>query len=64
MAKNDKRTGITEEDIKAYEDLNKELGKKGLPENTVRGPERHLNRPHGKEWHGHVGPVDHIPVIK
>jgi Pretoxin HINT domain len=27
---------------------------------VCRGPERHPNRPHGKNWHGHIGPIDHI----
>ena len=33
-----------------------------FPEDKVRGPERHPDRKHGKNWHGHVGPVNHIPV--
>jgi hypothetical protein len=64
MAKKDKRDGISSDDMQAYKDLNQELGDEGFLENQVRGPERHPNRPHGKEWHGHVGPVDHIPVNK
>ena len=63
MAKQDKRKGITEDDMEAYKDLNKELGKKGFTdEDAVRGPEEHPNRPFGKNKHGHVGPVDHIPI--
>jgi RHS repeat-associated protein len=61
MAKGDKRTGITPDDMQAYKDLNKELPDP-FPPNQVRGPEVHPNRPHGKEPHGHVGPVDHIPI--
>jgi hypothetical protein len=56
MANRDKRTGITRGDAQAYKDLGKETG---VP---VRGPEVHPTRPHGKEPHIHVGPVDHIPV--
>ena len=61
MAKADKRKGITPGDMKAYKDLNKELPDP-FPSNKVRGPEMHPNRPHGKKPHGHVGPVDHIPI--
>jgi hypothetical protein len=56
MAKKDKKTGITQGDAQTYKDLGKEAG---VP---VRGPEAHPNRPHGKNPHIHVGPVDHIPV--
>ncbi|MEM6290963.1 MAG: RHS repeat-associated core domain-containing protein [Myxococcota bacterium] len=61
MAKKDKKTGITPDDMKAYKDLNLELPDP-FPSNKVRGPEAHPNRPHGKQPHGHVGPVDHIPI--
>lgn len=61
MAKQDKKTGMTSGDMQAYKDLNKEL-KDPFPTNKVRGPEVHPKRPHGKEPHGHVGPVDHIPI--
>jgi hypothetical protein len=61
MAKKDKKTGMTADDMQAYKDLNKELPDP-FPANKVRGPEAHPNRPHGKEPHGHVGPVDHIPI--
>ena len=61
MAKRDKRTGITADDMQAYKDLNKELPDP-FPVRKVRGPEAHPSRPHGKEPHGHVGPVDHIPI--
>lgn len=47
--------------MEAYKALNKELPDP-FPENKVRGPEEHPNRPYGKEPHGHVGPVDHIPI--
>lgn len=56
MAKRDKRSGVTPGDAQAYKELGKEVG---VP---IRGPEVHPNRPHGKEPHIHVGPVDHIPV--
>lgn len=62
MAKGDKVKGISEEDMDAYKDLNRELGDKGFPENRVRGPETHPGRTHGGKPHGHVGPVNHIPI--
>jgi RHS repeat-associated protein len=61
MANQDKRTGMTADDMQAYKDLNRELPDP-FPRNRVRGPEAHPNRLHGKEPHGHVGPVKHIPV--
>jgi len=61
MAKKDKKTGMTSDDMRAYKDLNKDLSDP-FPTNKVRGPEVHSNRPHGKQPHGHVGPVDHIPI--
>ncbi|EMO30173.1 hypothetical protein LEP1GSC170_0361, partial [Leptospira interrogans serovar Bataviae str. HAI135] len=48
------------DDMKAYKDLNKELSDP-FPTNKVRGPEKHEGRNY-KGLHGHVGPVDHIPV--
>ncbi|MFQ3867074.1 RHS repeat-associated core domain-containing protein, partial [Leptospira kirschneri] len=60
MAKKDKEKGITKDDMKAYKDLNKELSDPS-PTNKVRGPEKHEGRNY-KGLHGHVGPVDHIPV--
>jgi hypothetical protein len=61
MAKRDKKSGgISADDMQAYKDLNKELPD-AFPNNQVRGPERHPDRKY-KEWHGHVGPVDHIPI--
>ena len=62
MAKNDKKSGgITRNDMQAYKDLNKELSDP-FPTKKVRGPESHPNRKHGKELHGHVGPINHIPI--
>jgi uncharacterized protein RhaS with RHS repeats len=61
MAKQDKRTGISAEDMQAYKDLNRDLPDP-FPSNKVRGPEVHPGRPHGSEPHGHVGPVNHIPI--
>jgi RHS repeat-associated protein len=64
MAKSDKRTGISAADMQAYKDLNKGLPDP-FPENMVRGPEVHPSRGlHAQEPHGHVGPVNHIPVNK
>ena len=68
MAKADKSAGgMTAEDMGAYKDLNKELPDP-FPSNQVRGPEVHpLRTPQSKPGvgqtpHGHVGPVDHIPI--
>jgi 3'-phosphoadenosine 5'-phosphosulfate (PAPS) 3'-phosphatase len=63
MAKGDKRTGITKGDMQAYKDLNKELSDP-FPDEQVHGPETHPKRPspQAQQEHGHVGPVDHIPV--
>ena len=61
MAKADKKQGIIPGDMEAYKELNA-----GLPDpfasDKVRGPEMHPGRPQGKNPHGHVGPVNHIPV--
>lgn len=68
MAETDKKLGgITPEDMQAYKDLNKGLPDP-FPANLVRGPEVHpLRTPQstpgvGQKPHGHVGPVDHIPI--
>ncbi len=62
MAKDAKRTGITPDDMEAFKQLNKELPDP-FPSNKVRGPEAHPKRgPHARKPHGHVGPVDYIPI--
>lgn len=62
MAKRDKAAGgITSDDMEAYKELNKGLPDP-FPETRVRGPETHPTRPHGSSPHGHVGPVEHIPI--
>ena len=63
MAKQDKRTGITESDMQAYRELNEELPD-AYPTNKMRGPESHpkAKSPSSQKPHGHVGPVNHIPV--
>jgi RHS repeat-associated protein len=62
MAKADKKAGITSADMKAYKDLNAKLPDP-FPTNKVRGPEAHSSgAPSSQAPHGHVGPVDHIPV--
>ena len=62
MAKGDKRTGMTEADMQAYKDLNKGLSDP-FPDKSVRGPEAHpTGLPSSRSPHGHVGPVDHIPI--
>jgi RHS repeat-associated protein len=60
MAKKDKRKGISEGDMEAYKELNKDLSDP-FPDDQVRGPETHPKRNFNKP-HGHVGAVDHIPV--
>jgi hypothetical protein len=70
MAKGDKAAGgVTPEDMEAYKELNAQAGANGFTDpGAVRGPEVHpLRTPQstlgpGQEPHGHVGPVDHIPV--
>jgi len=62
MAKQDQKSGMKKKDMDAYKELNRQL-KDPFPSNKVRGPETHPERPHGKEPHGHVGPVDHIPIL-
>jgi len=62
MAKADKRMGMTKADMEAYKNLNKQLPDP-FPANKVRGPEVHPNRgPTAQQPHGHVGPVDYIPI--
>lgn len=63
MAKADKRKGgMSEGDMQAYKDLNKELSDP-FPSNSVRGPESHSSgNPISQSPHGHVGPVNHIPI--
>jgi len=62
MAKGDKKTGMTSGDMQAYKDLNKGLPD-SFPTNKVRGPEAHSSgAPSSQSPHGHVGPVDHIPI--
>lgn len=70
MAEKDKRTGITEEDLEAYKELNRGLSDPFLPidgpHQAVHGPESHPGRkqPSSRDLHGHVGPVGHIKIIK
>jgi len=67
MAQLDKKIGkgISEADMQAYQDLNKELGKEGFPANKVRlDPGHSCAGPHAQIPHGHVGPVDYIPIKK
>lgn len=62
MARADRRRGITPEDMQAYKDLNRGLSDP-FPTNKVRGPEAHpAGAPHSRQPHGHVGPVNHIPI--
>jgi hypothetical protein len=64
MAKRDKRTGMTESDMEAYKQLNDQLVDP-FPRDKVRGPESHdSGLPSSRSPHGHVGPVDHIPIRK
>jgi uncharacterized protein RhaS with RHS repeats len=62
MAKQDKKTGVTRDDMKAYQDLNKQLDDP-FPSNQVRTDKGHPGRGlHSQQPHGHVGPVGHIPI--
>jgi RHS repeat-associated protein len=63
MAQKDKKTGMTSGDMQAYKDLNSELDDP-FKDGQVHGPEKHPNRPAptSQQLHGHVGPVDHIPI--
>lgn len=62
MAKGDKKTGMTSGDMNAYKDLNKKLPDP-FPTDKVHGPEAHSSgAPSSRAPHGHVGPVDHIPI--
>lgn len=63
MAKAAKRTGMTSADMQAYKDLNRGLPDP-FPTNKVRGPESHsTGGAHSQQPHGHVGPVNHIPIV-
>lgn len=62
MAELDQRLGITADDMQAYHDLNSQI-QGGVPSGSVYGPEEHdYGGPHSRAPHGHVGPVDHIPI--
>lgn len=62
MAKADKRSGVTTLDMRAYQELNRELADP-FPPYMVRIDEGHPNRgPHAQVPHGHVGPIDYIPI--
>lgn len=62
MARRDQRSGATRADLGAYRELNKSLSDP-FPSNRVRVDEGHPNRgPHAQRPHGHVGPVDYIPI--
>lgn len=64
MAKADKRKGVTLGDMKAYQELNQSLPDP-FPSSKVRVDPGHLSRsPHSRKPHGHVGPVDHIPIVE
>ena len=64
MAKSDKKIGMTAADMQAYKDLNKQLPDP-FPTSKVRGPEAHQSGvPSSQTPHGHVGPVNHIPIVE
>jgi RHS repeat-associated protein len=63
MAKIDERKGVRRSDMDAYQDLNAGLPDP-FPADKVRIDEGHPSRrPHSQVPHGHVGPVDHIPIV-
>jgi hypothetical protein len=62
MAKLDKRFGATRADVNAYGELNRGLPDP-FPGSRIRVDEGHLSgAPHSRVPHGHVGPIDHIPI--
>ncbi|MBU1359645.1 MAG: hypothetical protein KKC85_22020 [Gammaproteobacteria bacterium] len=62
MARADKKSGMTAADMQAYKDLNRQLADP-FPTNKVRGPEMHSSGAESsRSPHGHVGPVNHIPI--
>lgn len=62
MAKADAKSGATRADMKAYQELNDQLPDR-FPSNKVRIDEGHPTRgSHSQKPHGHVGPVNHIPI--
>lgn len=63
MAKMDKRLGMTSADMQAYKDLNRDL-RDPFSTAKVRGSEAHATGgPHSQQPRGHVGLVDHIPIV-
>ena len=63
VVRSENRNGVSAEDMQAYKQLNQELADP-FPSNKVREPEVHPGRKFGSEPHGHVGPINHIPVIE
>jgi RHS repeat-associated protein len=62
MAKLDKKIGMSKADMQAYKDLNKDLPDP-FPSSKVRLDEGHPGaNPVAQGPHGHVGPVDYIPI--
>jgi len=53
-----KKGGLSEDEANALIDLAKDAGVR------ARGPESHPDRPFGKNPHIHVGPVNHICILK
>jgi hypothetical protein len=63
MAKMDRRRGVTRADMDAYDEINRGLSDP-FPSNRVRLDEGHARgAPHSRVPHGHVGQVDHIPIV-
>jgi hypothetical protein len=49
--------------MQEYKDLNRDLVDPSLTA-KVRGPEAYATGgPNAQQPHGHVGPVDHIPIV-
>ena len=62
MAQADAKVGVTRADMATYQELNHNLPDP-FPSNKVRVDEGHPGRStHSQQPHGHVGPVDHIPI--
>jgi len=63
VAKMDKRLGMRSADMQEYKDLNRDLVDPSLTA-KVRGLEAYATGgPNAQQPHGHVGPVDHIPIV-
>ena len=61
MAKLDRRLGATRADMEAYRELNRSLPDP-FPDELIRVERHSRGGMHSQIVHGHMGPVDHIPI--